>query len=307
VEPASQADPRSAAGAYLDARVDVEPTLRAPAVDEAAGLATVEWTVSQRVNPAEDPAPLTSGKVFLRRVAGRWVVTGATDDEVFVRDPAFREGAVSFRVLTPEGSDSVEWTVTADGREVGRGDVPAPAAGTSAPATARVPAVLERGAPIVRLLQVGGSVLSVAEFRVEPDLLDDDLRLITSGMIGDAQWWLASRAEDAKQCFYVNGVPGGNGGGCETNELRMGDGRYHSQVGFFPANNGYVLWNGFAGPTVDAVRLAGLGVETGAVWDPLHPSGPRYFAVVTPVPTTDVTIEFLEGDRVATRLDWGRR
>jgi hypothetical protein len=185
------ATPAGTVEAYLADRVDVpEPlTIGDETVDEAAGTASYRWALLEDPDgPGNaDPVAMTSGRVWLRRVDAApgpvWTVVGAVDDEVAV-EPSLVQRAggtvdLTLRLVATDPDvppDSLAVTVLVDGRPVPLGGMTLPQGAEPDPSLGEVFEAgdevhvtgLDPAAYVVRVRQVGGAFLSVAEMALAP-------------------------------------------------------------------------------------------------------------------------------------------
>ncbi|HEX9992699.1 MAG TPA: hypothetical protein VGB14_07220 [Acidimicrobiales bacterium] len=185
------ATPAGTVEAYLADRVDVpEPLAISDAtVDEAAGTASYRWALLEDPDgPGNaDPVAMTSGRVWLRRIDAApgpvWTVVGAVDDEVAV-EPSLVQRAggtvdLTLRLVATDPDvppDSLAVTVLVDGRPVPLGGMTLPQGAEPDPSLGEVFEAgdevhvtgLDPAAYVVRVRQVGGAFLSVAEMALAP-------------------------------------------------------------------------------------------------------------------------------------------
>ena len=308
--PTEYRDPASAARGYLTFRQVLQPQVDPPVVTPT-GTARVRWRTEA-----------TSGTVYLRRVDGDyWLVVGAVDDELAFTDVSLRDGRLRFSVERAPGRmqiDGLAIAVFADGRAVptggdtvSEGDLAKPDAGQLFHFDARfgkrpdvdVAVTTRNGAPTVRVRQVGGAYLSIAEFVVQPDDGPTGGRLIASGKVGARHWSIygADHAAetDESPCFlWVIGPPAAEDtGGSQRCGFDGTSGVPFDHLGPAARDGGQTLYLGVLGQTVARVGiLAGQEADLVPVTDPIHPAGARVFTAVIPHRGDETIITLRAGD-----------
>jgi hypothetical protein len=310
-------DPRRVTEQYLEARLDIGAVVGEGHVDEDAGLARFSWSYAEPGGP-----PALSGTVYLRRAdlasGARWMVVGSSDDELAFPTVAYAAGRLSFTITNAPGAtevDSLAVSVVAGQQPVHlpgheslpQGGPPDPALGQLYRSPSRIDVAIPDGTPppIVLVRQVGGGLLSVSEFAVQPDDAPPGGRLITRATLGARQVTLYGvdrfQRQQETPCWLVQGVNADANQGCGFGGGTPGDGTAMQQIGPMAAEGSSVLLFGAYDNEVEELRLSVPGqpdVRIEPLSDPACPAGARYFLIVVTRAGGSATVDASVGGQV---------